>query len=140
MLAKVKKPMADKKKVMRKVKLSEAQKKVVDEGFVPLPKELVERLYGSLGFELEQPHGEDRVKWVNVETGEEYRDASWLGVKNKARVYVHEHKEERHKVPHTPHATWHEINDMLVAIKDYGEEKEKKKETMLDAVKELKSE
>lgn len=103
----------DFRKVLEHIELSDQLVAVVEQGYVPLPIEVVEFFYNTILMSLEIPHGYDETLMYIKGTNTLGRAGDG---KPKRVVHRHIHKEARHLAPDTPHAVWHVLNDYLCAV------------------------
>ena len=107
------------------VELSEADKKVILEGKIPISRDRFEALKDAIKLQLDVVHGETdsyMIWYKDYEEGNLTRPNPKLEVGMKGRkktISSHKHTSDADKAVGTPHETWHYLNDVYVAIGNF---------------------
>ncbi|KKN86628.1 hypothetical protein LCGC14_0268040 [marine sediment metagenome] len=118
---------------LQEIKLSDADKAVIAEDKIPLGRNMFELLMHSLKLQIDNVHGHTDSYMIWYEDWEKGNLTKpdppiKIGLKGKKKnIQTHQHISDSDKAGNTPHAAWHVLNDIYIAINEFERAKHEEK-------------
>jgi hypothetical protein len=110
---------------LQEIALTEADKAIIREDKVPLGRTMFELLMHTLKLQIDNVHGETEsymIWWEDWEKGNLTKPDPLIKVGTKGRkktIQTHKHVTDADKAGNTPHAAWHILNDIYIAVNGF---------------------
>ncbi len=104
------------------IALTDADKRIVDEGKVPVEREVFDMLMSALKLQVDPVHGETTSRFEDVPDqprDEHGKPMTASGKPKQVHISSHVHVSKTDKAMDSPHAGWHYMNDVYISVIEY---------------------